>query len=165
MSTDIDDDELFNGEETDFSYADTDVPPQIEDASTSRIKTYLENICICGEAMNVEDLHEMERELEAVMRDEEFFQSIRKNLKKKLEKHLREAQNNVKVRTRKVLVNHVLSWNNEKYSVLMLKHSFHNRRTEYMVDFKVSDLIAGNRTLFGNPGKVYETRRCQEIQK
>lgn len=136
-------------------FSDTDVYTQTDPVATNHVNDYLKGTCTCDEGVDVDDLLQMEQRLEAAVKDERFFESITRNLKEKLEKHLRQAQSTVKMRTRKLLVNHVLSWNNEKNCVIMLKHSFHHRKSEYMVNFKVSDLIAGNRTLFGKPGKTF----------
>lgn len=118
------------------------------------IRNYLINTCACDEMVYSRDLYEMEKELETLTRDTLFFESILKNLKQKLEVHLRKCQDRAKVKTRKMPVNDVLAWNNELYCMRMLKHSFLHRRSEYMVNFKVSDLLAGNRAVFENAGKL-----------
>lgn len=120
----------------------------------SRIQSYLLDTCTCDEVMHPRNLYEMEKELESLTRDVMFFESIKRNLKEKLEKHLEKCQRRTKVKTSKISVKDVLAWNNEDYCMRMLKHSFRHRGSEYMVNFKVSDLLAGNRNVFGHPGKL-----------
>lgn len=160
---DIDTDKLFITEEelSSFISLDSDAPNQSDDLHESdtdvmsQIKNYLIDTCGCNEGMYVDNLYLLEKELEALIKDELFFESITNNLKVKLEKHLRQSQEAKKVKTKKISVNYVLSWNNEKYCIRMLKQSFLHRKSEYMVNFKVSDIIAGHRNAFGKPGKIF----------
>lgn len=136
-----------------FNY---DAFPQLKSADgTGRIQGYLIDTCQCDEATHGRDLYELERELEAITMDEVFFESIRRNLKEKLETHLNRSQEGVGMRTKKLFVNDVLAWNNEEYCMRMLKQSFVHRKSEYMVNFKVCDLLAGSRHLFNDPGNTF----------
>ncbi|KAJ8986146.1 hypothetical protein NQ317_005619, partial [Molorchus minor] len=131
---------------------------------TFKIEDYLMDTCDCHEEMHIGDLDILEKQLEALSRDEIFYEALRKSLQKKLKYHLKKSEECTdKVKTKQVVVNELLAWNNEELSMNMLKHSFLHRRSEYMVLFSVSRLLKGKRDAFGEPGS--HERNCMAFLK
>ncbi|KAF5302572.1 hypothetical protein FQA39_LY10190 [Lamprigera yunnana] len=54
--------------------------------------------------------------------------------------------------TKRVLVTHLLAWNNEFLSVDFMRHAFLHRNFEKFVSFPVMDVLCGNRKGFKMPG-------------
>ncbi|XP_074032109.1 uncharacterized protein isoform X1 [Leptinotarsa decemlineata] len=128
----------------------------IEDFKVSAIETYLEKICVCQEAIEIENLSELEKQLDFLLTEETFHGSIRDNMVSKLQ-YLRETiQNQPNIKTKKIVVDELLAWNNEQLLMDMLKHSFLHRESEKLTTVKVSAIIGGHRKEFSAQYGRYE---------
>ncbi|KAJ8972040.1 hypothetical protein NQ314_000425, partial [Rhamnusium bicolor] len=115
----------------------------------SAIKEYFKDRCTCDEEMQIDDLNILEQQLEEVTKDELFYETIYKNLQDKLDAHKikTEENNSTDVKTKKVVVNDLLAWNNEELSMSMLKHRAHERNC---IDFLIECCKGEVRNLLEN---------------
>ncbi|XP_057650977.1 uncharacterized protein LOC130890738 isoform X2 [Diorhabda carinulata] len=110
--------------------------------------------CTCMDEMGIEDIVNLENKLDCISNEYAFYSIIANQLREKrntLSHHLKIRET---FKFSKVTPSNVLAWNNEPILMKILKHSFLLRRTEYMVNFNVSDLLSGLRQGYGPPGDI-----------
>nr|CAH7723332.1 unnamed protein product [Callosobruchus chinensis] len=115
-------------------------------------KDYLDNICYCDEEMDIDSLAVLEEQQRELQKDEFFYRTLVENLEPKLERHL-EAINEPPLNTKRIVIEKLLAWNNEKICKQMVKHSFIHRHSESMVSFPVSNVLSQDRIGFKEAGK------------
>ncbi|KAG5887190.1 hypothetical protein JTB14_016676 [Gonioctena quinquepunctata] len=119
----------------------------INTSEKNRIKEEnVENICICEEDIQVEDITKLEKQYDFLVEEETFYGNISKNMMEKLNILSESLEKRSKMKTKKIVVDELLAWNNEKLLTDMLKHSFLHRESERLVTFKVSEILGGQRT-------------------
>ncbi|CAG9864720.1 unnamed protein product [Phyllotreta striolata] len=123
-------------------------------------ETYEKEVCECLEEMDIEDLRELEVKQIELKKDEFFYDEIYKHLSAEIEKIEKVLNSKKTVRTKKIVVNQMMAWNNEALLVEMTKHSFVHRNTEYMVNFRVPSVLLGNRLGFMEIGQ--QEKLCYE---
>ncbi|GLV34994.1 hypothetical protein CBL_09474 [Carabus blaptoides fortunei] len=72
-----------------------------------------------------------------------------------------ETMENDKTDTKKVIVTHLLAWNNEDLAKAIMKHSFRHRNSETLLSYHVSDVLTGRRQQFRSLG--YHESLCLNL--
>lgn len=126
-------------------------PPE-EPTGIADIDNYMKSICLCHEEIGTDTLNELESRLQVLKTDELFYSTICNTLNSKKKWYEKNAKNSYST-TKKVQVEELLAWNNERLSMKILKHTFLHRKSEPLVTFKIADIITGKRYNFSDAGK------------
>ncbi|KAK9885532.1 hypothetical protein WA026_011025 [Henosepilachna vigintioctopunctata] len=108
--------------------------------------------CECTER-HIPDVDFIISELEDLEKNEKFHEVILQYLQNILYKEMKGTVNVDTPKTLQVIVEHLLSWNNDQTVIDMMQHCFRYRNFENMLNFSVKSLLSGNRSIFGEMGK------------